>query len=90
MEYTPPKGTKDATFKVDDAVPEWGGYPGDVPDFYAETVNNLDEVYGGASRIEQKVLKLKKPRTTQGDEVVARADAQYDYIKDTAEDLDEF
>ena len=90
MEYTPPKGTKDATFRVDDAVPESGGYPGDVPDFYPETVNNLDEVYGGASRIEQKVLKLKKPRYTQGDEVVARADAQYDVIKDTAEDLDEF
>jgi hypothetical protein len=90
MEYTPPKGTKDATFKVDDAVPEWGASPDDAPDFYAETVNSLDEVYGGASRIEQKVLKLKKPRTTQGDEVVARAEAQYDYIKDTAGDLDEF
>ena len=90
MEYTPPKGTKDATFKVDDAVPEWGASPDDAPDFYAETVNSLDEVYGGASRIEQKVLKLKNPRITQGDEVVARAEAQYDYIKDTAGDLDEF
>ena len=90
MEYTPPKGTKDATFRVDDAVPESGGFPGDVPDFYAETVDNLDEVYGGASRIEQKVLKLKKPRYTQGDEVVDRAEAQYDVIKDRAEDLDEF
>jgi hypothetical protein len=90
MEYTPPKGNKDATFRVDDAVPESGGSPDDVPDFYAETVNNLDEVYGGASRIEQKVLKLKKPRYTQGDEVVDRAEAQYDAMIDRAEDLDEF
>jgi hypothetical protein len=60
----------DAEFQVDDAVPESGGYPGDVPDFYGEIVNNLDEVYGGASQIEQYALKLKKPRTTQGDKVV--------------------
>jgi hypothetical protein len=66
----------DADFKVDDAVPEsWSGYEGDIPDFYAETVNNLDEVYGGASKIEQYALNLKKPRTTQGDEVVNAWDA---------------
>ena len=65
----------DAEFQVDDAVPESGGYPGDVPDFYGEIVNNLDEVYGGASQIEQYALKLKKPRTTQGDEVVNAWDA---------------
>jgi hypothetical protein len=65
----------DAEFQVDDAVPESGGYPDDVPDFYGEIVNNLDEVYGGASQIEQYALKLKKPRTTQGDEVVNAWDA---------------
>jgi len=65
----------DAEFQVDDAVPESGGYPGDVPDFYGEIVNNLDEVYGGASQIEQYALKLKKPRTTQGDKVVNAWDA---------------
>lgn len=90
MSYTAPKGTKDATFQVDDAIPEMGWPDEHHVDFYAETVNNLDEVYGGASDLEQYVLKTKKPRTTQGDEVVARADAKYDYIKDTAEDFDEF
>jgi hypothetical protein len=64
----------DAEFQVDDAVPEMAG-PEDVPDFYGEIVNNLDEVYGGASQIEQYALKLKKPRTTQGDEVVNAWDA---------------
>ena len=93
MYYKAPKGTKDAHFQIDDSVPElnWMGFQDDHHvDFYGETVNNLDEVYGGASDLEQYVLKTKKPRYTQGDEVVARADAQYDVIKDTAEDLDEF
>jgi hypothetical protein len=73
------KGKKvkyDAEFEVDDAVPEYGWNPEDVPDFFpGETVDNLDEVYGGASKIEQYALKLKKPRTTQGDEVVNAWDA---------------
>jgi hypothetical protein len=71
------KGKKvkyDAEFEVNDAVPEMAG-PEDVPDFFPGTVDNLDDVYGGASKIEQYALKLKKPRTTQGDEVVNAWDA---------------
>jgi hypothetical protein len=56
------KGKKvkyDAEFEVNDAVPEMAG-PEDVPDFFPGTVDNLDDVYGGASKIEQYALKLKK------------------------------
>jgi hypothetical protein len=59
----------DAEFQVDDAVPEMAG-PEDVPDFFPGTVDNLDDVYGGASKIEQYATKAKQPRTTQGDKVV--------------------
>ncbi len=93
MYYKAPKGTKDATFEIDDSVPEvnYMGFQDEHNvDFYGETVNNLDEVFGGASDLEQYVLKTKKPRVTQGDEVVARADARLDSVQDTAEDLDEF
>jgi len=45
-------------------------------------------VYGGASQIEQYALKLKKPRTTQGDEVVARSEAQFESMKDIPDDFD--
>jgi hypothetical protein len=71
------KGKKvkyDAEFEVNDAVPEMAG-PEDVPDFFPGTVDNLDDVYGGASKIEQYATKAKKPRTTQGDEVVNAWDA---------------
>jgi hypothetical protein len=71
------KGKKvkyDAEFEVNDAVPEMAG-PEDVPDFFPGTVDNLDDVYGGASKIEQYATKAKQPRTTQGDEVVNAWDA---------------
>jgi hypothetical protein len=71
------KGKKvkyDAEFEVNDAVPEMAG-PEDVPDFFPGTVDNLDDVYGGASKIEQYATKAKQPRTTLGDEVVNRWDA---------------
>jgi hypothetical protein len=71
------KGKKvkyDAEFEVNDAVPEMAG-PEDVPDFFPGTVDNLDDVYGGASKIEQYATKTKQPRTTLGDEVVNRWDA---------------
>jgi hypothetical protein len=66
------KGKKvkyDAEFEVNDAVPEMAG-PEDVPDFFPGKVDNLDDVYGGASKIEQYATKAKQPRTTLGDEVV--------------------
>jgi hypothetical protein len=31
---------------------------------------------GGASKVEQYALKAKKPRITQGDEIVSNADAE--------------
>jgi hypothetical protein len=31
----------------------------DVPDFFPGTVDNLDDVYGGASKIEQYATKVK-------------------------------
>jgi hypothetical protein len=71
------KGKKvkyDAEFEVNDAVPEMAG-PEDVPDFFPGKVDNLDDVYGGASKIEQYATKAKQPRTTLGDEVVNRWDA---------------
>jgi len=71
------KGKKvkyDAEFEVNDAVPETAG-PEDIPDFMPWTVDNLDDVYGGASKIEQYATKAKQPRTTLGDEVVNSWDA---------------
>jgi hypothetical protein len=55
------KGKKvkyDAEFEVNDAVPEMAG-PEDVPDFFPGKVDNLDDVYGGASKIEQYATKAK-------------------------------
>jgi hypothetical protein len=83
MTYTAPKVTidtkgkkvkYDAEFEVNDAVPETAG-PEDVPDFMPRTVDSLDDVYGGASKLEQYATKAKQPRTTLGDEVVNRWDA---------------
>jgi len=94
MTYTKPKisidpqGQKikyDAEFYVDDGVPElnWMGMRDDHHvDFYAETVKNIDEVLGGASKVEQYALKAKKPRITSGDEIVSRSDAAYDIPDD--------
>ena len=91
MNYTKPKisidpqGQKikyDAEFYVDDGVPElnWMGMQDDHHvDFYGETVKNIDEVLGGASKVEQYALKAKKPRITQGDEIVSSADARANY-----------
>ena len=83
-----PQGQKikyDAEFYVDDGVPElnWMGMRDDHHvDFYAETVKNIDEVLGGASKVEQYALKAKKPRITSGDEIVSRSDAAYDIPDD--------
>jgi hypothetical protein len=91
MNYTKPKisidpqGKKikyDAEFYVDDGVPElnsMGMQDDHHVDFYGETVKNIDEVLGGASKVEQYALKAKKPRITQGDEIVSNADARANY-----------
>jgi hypothetical protein len=91
MNYTKPKisidpqGQKikyDAEFYVDDGVPElnsMGMQDDHHVDFYGETVKNIDEVLGGASKVEQYALKAKKPRITQGDEIVSNADARANY-----------
>jgi hypothetical protein len=91
MNYTKPKisidpqGQKikyDAEFYVDDGVPElnsMGMQDDHHVDFYGETVKNIDEVLGGASKVEQYALKAKKPRITQGDEIVSSADARANY-----------
>jgi len=81
----------DAEFSVEDGVPElnWMGQRDDHHvDFYSEIVNNLDEVYGGASRVEQYALKAKKPRFTQGDEVVARAEGRFEEMMDSIDDIE--
>lgn len=73
-------------FAVSDSRPESGSGYDSAPDFEQVYVTDIDEVYGGASKVEQYATKSKKSRYTKGEEEFDDADAralmEIDRLKD--------
>jgi hypothetical protein len=96
MEYEPPgyevideatgKAVKTkGDFKAIDSVPENSGYPDDVPDFWPEQLDEVDEILGSDVRVMEEFAtgsKIKNPK--RGENVVGQAEVRAENAADEA------
>ena len=86
MNYKSPSVMDDGSFYVKDYQPEASSYPDSAPNLEETFVKNIDEVLGGSSQLEKYATKSKTARYTKGESIVdeanARAEAEYDRMKD--------
>jgi len=96
IEYEPPgyevidevKGKAVKTkgdFRATDVVPESGGRPDDVPDFFPEQLDEIDDILGGDVRVMEEFAtgsKIKNPK--RGEQVVGQAEVRAESAADDA------
>ena len=72
-------------FKAIDSVPESGGYPDDVPDFWPEQLDEVDDILGSDVRVMEEFAtgsKIKNPK--KGENVVGQAEVRAENAADEA------
>ena len=72
-------------FKAIDSVPESGGYPDDVPDFWPEQLDEVDDILGSDVRVMEEFAtgsKIKNPK--RGENVVGQAEVRAENAADEA------
>ena len=96
IEYEPPGYTMvdEATgkavktkgdFKAIDSVPESGGYPEDVPDFWPEQLDEVDDILGSDVRVmEEFATGSKIKNQKRGENVVGQAEVRAENAADEA------
>jgi len=83
-------------FRATDLVPEAGGRPDDVPDFFPEQLDSVDDILGSDARTMEEFAtgsEIKNPK--RGEQVVGQAEVRAESAADDAaekiaEEADEF
>lgn len=72
-------------FKAIDSVPENSGYPDDVPDFWPEQLDEVDEILGSDVRVMEEFAEGKKIKTPKkGENIVGQAEVRAENAADEA------
>tara|TARA_R110000824_G_scaffold122474_1_gene279682 strand:- start:9 stop:1403 length:1395 start_codon:yes stop_codon:yes gene_type:complete len=72
-------------FRATDVVPESGGHPDDIPDFFPEQLDSVDDILSSDARIMEEFAtgsKIKNPK--RGEQVVGQAEVRAENAADDA------